>query len=224
MLQQNQALAELFVDGLRDIYSAEKQILKALPKLSRAAQSDGLRQAFETHREETEGQVERLEQVFEMVRRRPGGMMCEAMAAILEEGSEMMEEFRDSDVLDTALVSSSRAVEHYEISRYGTLARLARDLDLDEAADLLEETLKEEEATDRKLGELAESKGRSAQPKGMMAAKSGAKTGSTSAMTGGTGKGQTGAGSQQNTAAKTPLAPGLTGASQPAPSSAQNRK
>lgn len=149
-------LQDLFYDTLKDIYYAERQILKALPKMARAAQSDKLRQAFEKHREETEGQVERLQQVFEIIGKRAQGKTCEAIQGIIAEGEEIMEEFKGSPALDAGLISSAQAVEHYEITRYGTLAAWAKQLGHTNAVKLLEQTLKEESNTDTSLTALAE--------------------------------------------------------------------
>ena len=154
MAQKN--LEDLFYDTLKDIYYAERQILKALPKIARAAQSDKLKQAFQKHLEETQGQVERLQQVFESIGKRAQGKTCEAIQGIISEGEEIMEEFKSSPALDAGLISSAQAVEHYEITRYGTLAAWARQLGYKDAVKLLEATLKEEEATDGSLTQLAE--------------------------------------------------------------------
>lgn len=153
---KEKGLQDLFMDTLKDVYHAEKQILRALGKMSKAATTDQLRQAFETHREETERQVERLEQVFEMCGKRAQGKPCEAMQGLVEEGKEIMEEFKGSEALDAGLVSSAQAIEHYEIARYGTLVAWAEQLGMEEAARLLGETLAEEVMTDGLLSELAE--------------------------------------------------------------------
>ncbi len=149
-------LQDLFYDTLKDIYYAERQILKALPKMARASQSEKLRQAFEKHREETEGQVERLREVFEIIGKRAQGKTCEAIQGIIAEGEEIMEEFKGSPALDAGLISSAQAVEHYEITRYGTLCAWAKQLGYNDAAKLLEQTLKEESNTDTSLTALAE--------------------------------------------------------------------
>ncbi|MCE6951849.1 DUF892 family protein [Cereibacter sphaeroides] len=146
-----------FHDAMRDIYYAERQILKALPKMARAAQSEQLRQAFKTHRDETETQKERLEKVFELLGKRPQGKTCPAIDGIIEEGSEVMDEYKDSPALDAALLAAAQAVEHYEIARYGTLVAWAKLLGMDEAAGILAETLEEERKTDTLLSDLAES-------------------------------------------------------------------
>jgi ferritin-like metal-binding protein YciE len=150
-----QGLNELFHETLKDIYYAEKQILKALPKMAKKAQSDELKKAFETHREQTEGHVERLEKVFEMLGKPARGKTCDAIIGIVEEGKEIMQEFGDSEALDAGLLSAAQAVEHYEISRYGTLKAWAGQLGLKDAANLLNQTLSEEKETDGLLTKLA---------------------------------------------------------------------
>ncbi len=157
MAAKQKELNDLFLDTLKDIFHAEKQLLRALPKMARAANSDELRQAFETHRDETQVQVERLEQVFEIVGKRASGKPCEAMQGLVAEGQEIMEEFKDSDALDAGLIASAQAIEHYEISRYGTLRTWAQQLGMEDAANLFEETLEEEKKTDQLLTEIAES-------------------------------------------------------------------
>lgn len=149
-------LNDLFYSTLKDIYYAERQILKTLPKMARAAKSSELRAAFELHREETQGQVERLQQVFEMIGKRAQTKTCEAIQGILTEGEEIMEEFKESPALDAGLVSSAQAVEHYEITRYGTLCAWAKQLGYRDAAGLLQQTLQEESKTDASLSKLAE--------------------------------------------------------------------
>jgi ferritin-like metal-binding protein YciE len=149
-------LDDLFHETLRDIYYAEKQILKALPRMARVAQTSELKQAFETHRDQTEGQVERLERVFEIIGKSPRGKTCEAINGIIEEGKEVMEDFAESPALDAGLLAGAQAVEHYEISRYGTLISWARQLGRDDAAKLLQETLQEESETDKLLTGIAE--------------------------------------------------------------------
>lgn len=150
-------LDDLFLDTLKDIYYAERQILKTLPKMAKAAQSEELRAGFEQHRAETEVHVERLEQVFELLGKAPRGKTCDAILGIIEEGKEIMDEFKGTSALDAGLVSSAQAVEHYEMARYGTLATWAKQLGHTEAMNLFLETLKEEEATDKKLSNLAKS-------------------------------------------------------------------
>ncbi|MBB3354670.1 ferritin-like metal-binding protein YciE [Rhizobium sp. BK049] len=150
-------LNDLFLDTLKDIYYAEKQILKALPKMARAAQSEEGKAGFLQHRDETQAQVERLEQVFEMVGKPARGKTCEAIQGIIAEAEEIMDEFKGTVALDAGLISSAQAVEHYEIARYGTLIAWAKQLGLKDAVPLLQATLAEEEATDKKLTRLAES-------------------------------------------------------------------
>ena len=157
MAAKEKGLEDLFLATLKDVYYAEKQILRALPKMAKAADSEELRQAFQTHRDETEGQVARLEQVFEMLGKPARGKPCEAIQGIIEEGKEVMEDFKGSDALDAGLVAGAQAVEHYEISRYGTLCAWAEELGLEDAVSLLQETLDEEGQTDKALTELAES-------------------------------------------------------------------
>jgi ferritin-like metal-binding protein YciE len=156
MAKEPKQLDELFHDTLKDIYYAEKKILAALPKMAKAAQNEDLAAAFEKHHGETEGQIARLEQVFELIEEKPQGKKCAAIEGILEEGQEIIKEYKGSPALDAGLVSSAQAVEHYEIARYGTLRTWAEELGLDDAAKLLQETLDEEEATDEALTEIAE--------------------------------------------------------------------
>lgn len=150
-------LNDLFYETLKDIYYAERQIVKALPKMARGAQDPKLKAAFETHKEETEGQIERLKQVFEIIGKRAQGKTCDAIEGILSEGDEILEEFKGTRALDAGLLAAAQAVEHYEISRYGTLRAWALQLGLKDAAKLLDETLKEESKTDDLLTDLAES-------------------------------------------------------------------
>jgi len=157
MAKEPKQLDELFHDTLKDIYYAEKKILTALPKMAKAAQNEDLRAAFEKHHGETEGQIERLEQVFELIEQKPQGKKCAAIEGILEEGQEIIKEYKGSPALDAGLISAAQAVEHYEIARYGTLRTWAEELGLDDAAKLLQETLDEEEATDQALTQIAES-------------------------------------------------------------------
>ena len=149
-------LEDLFHDTLKDIYYAERKILRALKKMQRAAQSEGLKAAFEKHHGQTEGQIERLQQVFELIGKAPRGKTCDAIEGIIAEGEEIIEEYKDTATLDAGLISSAQAVEHYEICRYGTLKRWANQLGMAEAANLLDETLKEESQTDADLTKLAE--------------------------------------------------------------------
>jgi ferritin-like metal-binding protein YciE len=156
MATKQKSLNDLFLETLKDMYHAEKQILKALPKMAKAAESDQLRQAFEQHRAETEGQVERLEQVFELLGKAARGKPCEAIQGMVEESQEVMEDFKGSDALDAGLLAAAQAVEHYEISRYGTLRTWATQLGMPDAARLLEQTLQEEKKTDALLTQIAE--------------------------------------------------------------------
>lgn len=149
-------LGDLFHATLRDIYYAEKQILTALPKMAKGANSAELKAAFEKHRDETKGQIERLEAIFAIIDKKPRGKTCEAIQGILAEGEEALEDYKDSPALDAALISSAQAVEHYEIARYGTLKRWATVLGLKDAAKLLDETLQQEGATDESLTVLAD--------------------------------------------------------------------
>jgi ferritin-like metal-binding protein YciE len=155
MAAKDKDLNDLFLDTLKDIYYAEKQILKALPKMAKAASSDKLRVAFEKHYGETEGQVERLEQIFEMLDKPARGKTCEAIQGILDEGKEIMDEYKGTEALDAGMLAAAQAVEHYEISRYGTLKAWAAQLGMNDAANLLDQTLKEEEKTDEALTTLA---------------------------------------------------------------------
>jgi ferritin-like metal-binding protein YciE len=150
------SLEDLFVSLLKDVYFAEKQILKALPKMAKKAGSEDLRQAFERHLEETQGQVERLEQVFALCELKPTAKTCPAIKGILEEGEEDMKEAKDPEVLDAAMIADAQAVEHYEIARYGTMIAWAKQIGLTEAAKLLEQTLEQEYAADKTLSGLAE--------------------------------------------------------------------
>jgi ferritin-like metal-binding protein YciE len=149
-------LQELFHDTLRDIYFAEKKILSALPKMARAAQSEDLKAAFEKHETQTEEHVVRLEKVFEEIDETPRGKTCDAIMGIIEEGQEVMKEFKGAPALDAGLLAAAQAVEHYEIARYGTLKTWATELGHDQAAKLLEQTLSEEKQTDEILTQLAE--------------------------------------------------------------------
>ena len=149
-------LGELFHDTLKDIYFAEKKILSALPKMAKAASSDKLRAAFEKHHGETEGQVERLEQIFELLDKPARGKTCDAIQGILDEGKEIMEDYKGSEALDAGMLAAAQAVEHYEISRYGTLKQWAQQLGIKDAARLLDQTLQEERKTDESLTSLAE--------------------------------------------------------------------
>ena len=157
MAKQPKKLDELFHNTLKDIYYAEKKILATLPKMAKAAQSPQLKAAFEKHRGETEGQIERLDQVFAAIQKKPQGKTCAAIVGITDEGAEVMKEYKGSPALDAGLLAAAQAVEHYEISRYGTLRAWAQEMGLRDAASLLQETLREEEATDKALTGLAQS-------------------------------------------------------------------
>lgn len=149
-------LDDLFYETLKDIYYAERKIAKTLPKMARGAQNEKLKQAFLAHKEETDGQIERLQQVFELIGKRARGKTCDAIEGIISEGEEILEEFKGTAALDAGLLAAAQAVEHYEISRYGTLRAWAEQLGMKEAAELLSQTLAEESATDEKLSKLAQ--------------------------------------------------------------------
>jgi ferritin-like metal-binding protein YciE len=158
MPAKEKTLNDLFLHTLKDVFYAEKQILKALPKMAKAAESEELREAFETHREETQGQIERLEKVFEMLGKPARGVQCEAIMGIIEEGKEVMEDFAESEALDAGILAAAQAVEHYEITRYGSLKSWAEELGMSDAAKLLDQTLQEEKKTDLLLTKLAEAR------------------------------------------------------------------
>ncbi|RDI52609.1 ferritin-like domain-containing protein [Microvirga subterranea] len=149
-------LKALFLHRLKDTYFAEQAILKALPQMAVAAQAEELKGAFAVHLKETEGQVKRLEQVFQLLGAKPAGVECKAIQGIIEEGQEIVQEFGGGEALDAGLIAAAQAVEHYEITRYGTLLAWAKQLGLSEAEGLIQETLIEEENTDQILSELAE--------------------------------------------------------------------
>jgi len=153
-MAQQKMLDDLFLDTLKDIYFAEKQIVKALPKMAKAASSPALKAGFEKHLEETQGHVERLEQVFEIIGAPARGKTCEAILGIIEEAKEIMDDFKGTAALDAGLVSSAQAVEHYEIARYGTLKAWAQQMGMADVVKLLEATLREEIATDQTLTKL----------------------------------------------------------------------
>ncbi len=148
-------MEELFIEELRDLYDAETQLTKALPKLSEAAVSEDLRDAFDEHLSETENQVERLKRIFELVGEKPTGKKCAAMAGLIKEGDEMASDSKETPVRDAGLIAAAQKVEHYEISGYGSARTHAQLLGNDEAVRLLTETLEEERAADEKLNELA---------------------------------------------------------------------
>jgi len=150
-------LNDLFIDELKDLYSAERQLLKAIPRMMKGTTSDELRSAFETHLEQTEGHVERLEQVFERIEASPRGKKCKAMEGLVEEGEEVLDMEGDGDVLDAAIIGAAQRVEHYEIAAYGTACAHAKALGYDDLASILGQTLQEEEETDKLLTQIAES-------------------------------------------------------------------
>ena len=156
MAKQTKTLQDLFHETLKDIYYAEKKILTSLPKMAKAAHSADLRAAFEKHERETEGQVERLEQVFALIGEPAKGKTCDAINGIVDESKEIMTEFKGSPALDAGLLAAAQAVEHYEISRYGALKTWADELGLKQAVTLLDQTLQEEKKTDEALTALAE--------------------------------------------------------------------
>ena len=150
-------LQKLYTDELRDLYNAENQLLKALPKMAKAASSEELKEAFEKHLEQTKGHVERLEQVFEELGEKPKGKTCRAMKGLIEEGSEILEEDGEESVLDAGIIVAAQKVEHYEIAGYGSVRTLAHLLGKDKSAELLQTTLDEESETNEILNKLAES-------------------------------------------------------------------
>jgi len=152
---EHQALKELYVDELKDIYNAENQLVKALPKMAKAATSDDLRTGFEEHLEQTRGHVQRLEQIFKALGEKPTGKKCKGMEGLVAEGQEMMDEDFEDDLMDAALISAAQRVEHYEIAAYGTVRTYAELLGENQAVTLLEQTLEEEKETDQKLSDLA---------------------------------------------------------------------
>jgi len=151
-------LNELFLHTLKDVLYAERQIVKALPKMARKAETPELKQAFEHHKEETQGQIERLEQIFEMLGKAPRGETCEAIQGLIDEAKEVMEDADDPMVLDAGLIASAQAVEHYEMARYGTLKTWADQLGMREASALLQQTLEEEKKADALLSKIAMAK------------------------------------------------------------------
>src|SRR4051812_4204140 len=153
---QMEDLQDLFVDQLKDLYSAENQLIKALPKMAKAATSDELKQAFQTHLEETKGHAERLQQIFQKLGSKPTGKKCKAMEGLIEEGKEMMGEDAEPEVMDAGLIAAAQRVEHYEIAGYGTVRSYAKLLGDDESARLLQQILDEEGKTDKLLTQIAE--------------------------------------------------------------------
>lgn len=158
MAAQEQTLNELFLHTLKDIYSAEKQIEKSLTEMAGAAQTDELKTAFTKHKDETAGQIQRIEKVFDLCGQKPQAVTCEAMAGILAEGKEIMGKYKGTEALDPGILAAAQTVEHYEISRYGTLCAWAQELGMKDAASLLKETLEEEKKTDTLLTKIAESR------------------------------------------------------------------
>ena len=151
------SLQELLIEEMRDLYSAENQLTKALPKMAKKASNPQLKKAFETHLKETEGQIKRLQQIFDKLGKKPTGKKCAAMEGLIEEGKEMMGEDMEEDTMDAALISVAQKVEHYEIASYGTVRTWAQLLGDDQTSKLLQQTLEEEGKTDKLLTELAES-------------------------------------------------------------------
>ena len=153
--KESKTLDELFHDTLKDIYFAEKKILATLPKMEKAAQAPELKRAFAKHKTETEGHVTRLEKVFAAIDKKPQGKTCDAIVGITDEGAEIMKEYKGSPALDAGLLAAAQAVEHYEISRYGTLKAWATKLSMPNAVELLDQTLNEEKKTDDALSKIA---------------------------------------------------------------------
>jgi ferritin-like metal-binding protein YciE len=151
----DKGLKKLYIDELKDLYNAENQLVKALPKMAKAASSDELRQGFEDHLEQTKGHVQRLERIFQGMGESPKGKKCKGMEGLIEEGSEAMEEGYEGSVLDAALIGAAQRVEHYEIAGYGTVSSIAETLGESDHVSVLKQTLEEEEQTDAKLTELA---------------------------------------------------------------------
>jgi len=156
-MKKENNLQELLVEEMRDVYHAEQQLLKALPKMAKAAQSERLKEVFERHLEETEQHVERLERAFEILEEPAKAKTCKAMQGLIEEGKEMMEDHKESAMADASLIAAAQKIEHYEIATYGTLCTWCDLLGLDEASDILKETLDEEKTADETLTEIAES-------------------------------------------------------------------
>jgi len=154
---QMESLQELLIHDLRDLYSAENQLLKAMPKMAKKATNPDLKKAFETHMRETEGQVQRLQKIFEKLGKKPTGKKCAAMEGLIEEGKEAMGEDMDEETMDAALIAVAQKIEHYEIAGYGTTRTWAQQIGDDQTARLLQQTLDEEGKTDKLLTELAES-------------------------------------------------------------------
>jgi ferritin-like metal-binding protein YciE len=151
-------LEDLFLHMLKDVYNAEKQVLRAMPRMAKSVESEELRQAFMNHQAETEMQVRRLEQVFEMLGKKARGETCEAIQGLVEEAKEVMAEAEDADVMDAGILAAAQAIEHYEIARYGTMRAWAEELGMGDAAKLLQQTLDEEKKTDKLLSDIAVSR------------------------------------------------------------------
>jgi len=151
-----EGLRELYIEELKDLYNAENQLVKALPKMAKAASSDELRQGFEEHLEQTKGHVQRLEKIFQALGESPKGKKCKAMEGLVEEGSEVLEEDFEGALMDAAIIGAAQRVEHYEIAAYGTVCAFAEELGEAEQNSLLNETLQEEKETDEKLTQLAQ--------------------------------------------------------------------
>jgi ferritin-like metal-binding protein YciE len=151
----DKGLKELYIDELKDLYNAENQLVKALPKMAKAASSNELRKGFEEHLEQTKGHVQRLEKIFQALSENPKGKKCKGMEGLIEEGSEAMQEDFEGSVMDAALIGAAQRVEHYEIAGYGTVRSMAETLGEDDHVSLLEKTLEEEKETDERLTELA---------------------------------------------------------------------
>lgn len=156
-MAKTQTLQDQFIEEIRDLYDAEKQLVRALPKMAKAANSEQLKMAFQEHLEQTKGQVERLEQVFEMLGQKARSKSCKAMRGLVEEGQEIMQEDAEENLADLALIGAAQKVEHYEMTGYGTVRTFAQAMGNKDAAQLLDQTLKEEEATDKKLTTIAKS-------------------------------------------------------------------
>lgn len=155
-MANQKTLEDLFLETLKDVYHGEKQALRAYPRIVKAVEDNELKQALEAHRDETEQQIERLDQVFEMLGKPARGKTCEAVQGLIEETKEVMSDFKGSPAHDAGVIAAAQAIEHYEISRYGTLRTWANQLGMKDAAKLLDETLEEESRTDEKLSKLAE--------------------------------------------------------------------
>jgi ferritin-like metal-binding protein YciE len=152
---EHEALKELYIDELRDLYNAENQLVKAIPKMAKASTSDELRQGFEAHLEQTKGHVQRLEQIFKELGEKPSGKKCKAMEGLVAEGAETLGEDYEDEVMDAAIIGAAQRIEHYEIAAYGTVRTFAELLGEETAVQLLEQTLEEEKETDQKLTDLA---------------------------------------------------------------------